>query len=383
MKKKVLILGSTGSIGCHSLQVLAQHTKRFQVDTLTARHNVKLLAEQAISFGASNVLITDESKLMELRNLLKGTEINIYVPNDNFFKGDVNYDITIVGIDGIAALKVICDILAKTKILALANKESIVCSGEFIIAEARKHSTKIIPLDSEHNAIWQVFEEHNRQNIEKIILTASGGPFLKRKIEDLRSVKTSEAVQHPRWKMGRKISVDSANMVNKGLEIMEACLLFDLPMAKVEAVIHPQSIMHGMVYYNDGSILAHLANHDMQIPISTCLNYPQRTPCLHRNVDLIKIGSLQFQEITLERFPLFFLAKQAFGGGIATRIIFNIANERAVAAFIKERISFLSIDKVFAHSLEKISNQKIDSISDVYKFIDIVHIRTEEFISSL
>jgi 1-deoxy-D-xylulose-5-phosphate reductoisomerase len=381
MSKQVIILGSTGSIGRHSLQLLAQHKKHFQVKTLTARQNVQLLAQQSIEFGVQNVVLADESKLPGLKELLAGHNINIYGISDNFLQSEQHYDVAIVGIDGISALKPIYEIMARTKIIALANKESIICAGEFLLAAAKKHGTQIIPLDSEHNAIWQVFEERNRQHIKQVVLTASGGPFLARDEDTLKNVQPSEAVKHPNWQMGQKISVDSANMVNKGLELMEACLLFNLPMSHVDAVIHPQSLMHGLVYYADGSMLAHLADHNMQIPISTALNYPERTACQHQHIDLAKIGSLQFQEVNKERFPLFFLAKQAYNAGVAARIIFNVANEVAVAAFLRSEIGFLDINNIIIKALESSNHQEINSIEEVYVFADEVQQKAMQLIT--
>ena len=381
MSKQVIILGSTGSIGKSSLQLLGQHKENYQIVTLTARQNARLLATQAIACQASNVVLADASKLPLLKELLAAHPINVYAASDDFLASSQTYDLAIVGIAGIAALQPICQLLAKTKIMALANKESIICAGEFILQAAQQQQTQIIPLDSEHNAIWQVFEERNRQQIKQVMLTASGGPFLHQDPATYQHIKPSAAVQHPKWSMGQKISVDSANMVNKGLEVMEACLLFKLPLQQVGALIHPQSIMHGLVYYQDGSMLAHLADHNMQIPIATALNYPNRTACQHKNIDLAKIGALQFQEISPTQFPLFFLAQTAFQAGIAARIIFNIVNEVAVAAFLRGEIGFLDINKMINQGLEKFSKPEINSIEAVHSFSKMIEQQAKELLS--
>ena len=383
MAKRIIILGSTGSVGKSSLQLLAQHKKDFQVETLTARQNAQLLAQQAIEFKVKNVVLADANKLAELKELLAGYDINVYGISDDFLQSDQQYDVAIVAVAGIAALKLISHIIGKTKILALANKESIICAGEFILDAAKRNNTQIIPLDSEHNAIWQVLEKQNHKHVKQVVLTASGGPFLKRNIATLKNIHPSEAVRHPNWQMGQKISVDSANMVNKGLELIEACLLFNLPISQVSALIHPQSIMHGLVYYTDGSVLAHLADHNMQIPISTALNYPQRTVCQHQHIDLARLGSLRFQKINTKRFPLFFLAKQVYRAGITARVIFNVANEVAVAAFLNGEIGFLNIDDVIKQALEVIKQSKLSSLQDIHKFVKQTKVYSSEIVARI
>ena len=366
MKKKICILGSTGSIGCNTLDLISQHKDKYEVTTLTANKNAKKLAEQAIKFQAKNVVICDESKYKELKELLSGYDVNIFSGHKELINmSGLQHDIAIVGIMGMIAIKPIMQAIGNSKVIGLANKESIVCAGDFIMSKAKDSITKIIPLDSEHNAIFQIFEENNRKNIDQIILTASGGPFLNKSIEELKFITPEQATWHPNWKMGAKISVDCANMVNKGLEVIEACKLFNLDIDKVDAIIHPESIIHGMVYYSDGSVLSQMAYHDMKTSISTVFEYPKRLIFNYNKLDFGKIGSLNFQKITQEYFPLFYLAKQAYKLGNYALITFNIANEIAVEAFIQKKISFLEINKIVKNSINNAQSIKITSLEDV------------------
>jgi 1-deoxy-D-xylulose-5-phosphate reductoisomerase len=369
MKKKILILGSTGSIGCNALDILSLHKDRYKVSTLTANENVQKLAEQAIKFQAENVVIANKEKYQELIELLGSSDIKVYAGEDDLNNlASLDYDVAIVGITGIAALKPIMCAIGHSKILGLANKESIVCAGDLIIGAADAVGTKIIPLDSEHNAIFQIFENNNKRQVDRVILTATGGPFLCKPLSDLRSITAEEAIKHPIWKMGDKISVDCANMMNKGLEVIEACKLFALDIEKVDAIIHPKPLIHGMVCYNDGSILAQMAMPDMRTPISRAFDYPSRTKFNYKPVDFTKIGSLIFKEIDKNRFPLFYLAKEVYREGQCALIILNIANELAVDAYLKKQIGFLDINSVIETSLQKIKHVEINSIDDVINY---------------
>ncbi|WPX96218.1 1-deoxy-D-xylulose-5-phosphate reductoisomerase [Candidatus Bandiella euplotis] len=369
MKKKVCILGSTGSIGCSALNLISQHRDKYDVLTITANDNVRKLAQQAIEFQVKNVVICNEDKYAALKMLLSSYDINVYGGETDLNSlASMEYDVAIVGISGIAALMPIMSTLKNSKIVGLANKESIICAGDFIIEEARKKGTHLIPLDSEHNAIFQVFENNNRKHIEKLVLTASGGPFLNKSLDEMKNVTPEEAIKHPNWKMGSKISVDCANMMNKGLEVIEACKLFDLDIEKVEAIIHPESLIHGMVHYSDGSILAQMGYHDMRTPISTALDYPKRTEFSHHRLDLAKIGSFTFKEIDAKRFPLFYLTKQAYAMGNCALIVLNIANEVAVKAYLERKIGFLDINKIIENALQKIEQTQISSVEDVINY---------------
>ena len=367
MKKKISILGSTGSIGSTSLNIISQYRSQYEVITLTGNQNVQKLSEQAIKFQAKNVVIGNESKFQELKNLLAGRDIKVY----SGYKAINNLasqkcDITIIGISGIIALYPIMHSIGNSKILGLANKESIVCAGQFIINKAKNSCTKIIPLDSEHNAISQILEVDNKDNIDKVVITASGGPFLQQPISRLKYMTANEAVRHPNWKMGKKISVDCANMVNKGIEVIEACILFDFDIDKVEAIIHRQSIIHGMIHYNDGTILTHMGFHDMRTPISTVLNYPKRLKFNYHFLDLNKYSVLSFEAISAKRFPLYFLARQSYKVGRYSVIIFTIANEVAVDAFLNQRITFLDINYVIQKTLDQIIQRTLISLEEVF-----------------
>lgn len=369
MKKKVLILGSTGSIGCSTLDLIREHREKYEVVTLTANHNVERLVEQAVEFQAKNVVILDKSKYRELKDLLSSNDINVYAGEEDLNNlAALEYDVSIVGITGIAALLPIMSAIKNSKILGLANKESIICAGDFIMSAARARGTRIIPLDSEHNAIFQVFENENRQQINKVVLTASGGPFLNKPLDDFQNITPEEAIKHPTWKMGAKISVDCANMMNKGLEVIEACKLFELDVEKVDAIIHPESLVHGMVHYSDGSILAQMAYHDMKTPISTAFEYPKRTEFNHHSLDLTKISSLTFREIDKKRFPLFYLAKETYKSGNCALITFNVANEVAVNLFLNKQLGFLEINEVIERALQTIKYVKLFSVEDVVQY---------------
>jgi len=381
MKKKICILGSTGSIGCNTLDLISQHRDKYEVETLTANQNAKKLAEQAIEFQARNVVICDSRKFKELKELLSGYDIKIFSGYDELVNlAGLKYDITVVGISGIIALKPIMESIGNSKILGLANKESIVCAGDFIINKAKNSITKIIPLDSEHNAIFQVLEERNKDNIEKVMLTASGGPFLNKSIDELKDITPEEAIKHPKWKMGNKISVDCANMVNKGLEVIEACKLFNLDIDKVDAIIHLESIIHGMVYYADGSVLSQMGYHDMRTPISTVFEYPKRVRFNYHSLDFSKIGSLNFKEINQERFPLFYLAKEAYKLGNYALIAFNVSNEIAVEAFLNNKIGFLNIDEIIQTIMHQTKQIKISSLEDVLNFTEEIEKRTKQIL---
>ena len=381
MKKTICILGSTGSIGCNTLELISQYRDKYEVETLTANQNVKKLAEQAIEFKARNVVICDGNKFKELRELLSGHDVKIFSGYDELINlAGLKYDITVVGISGIIALKSIMESIGNSKVLGLANKESIVCAGDFILNKAKNSITKIIPLDSEHNAIFQVLEERNRDNIEKVMLTASGGPFLNKSIDEFKDITPEEAIRHPKWKMGNKISVDCANMVNKGLEVIEACKLFNLDIDKVDAIIHPESIIHGMVYYADGSILSQMGYHDMRTPISTVLEYPKRVRFNYHSLDFSKIGALNFKEINQERFPLFYLAKEAYKLGNYALIAFNISNEIAVEAFLNNKIGFLGIDETIRTIMHQVEQIDISTLEDVLDYIEEIEKRTKKIL---
>lgn len=362
--KKVSILGSTGSIGKKAVDLLLQRKEEFQVEALSAHSNFALLANQAKLLNVKYVAISDERFYKDLKENLSGTRTKIEVDI-----ASIPVDLAIIAIIGIAGLApVMRTIESGTKVIALANKESIVCGGKLLIKRAKENNVQILPIDSEHNAIFQVLQ-NNTKYVEKIILTASGGPFFNYSFEQLKNVTVDDALTHPVWSMGKKISVDSATMVNKALEIIEAHNLFDVSPDKIKAVVHPESIVHGIVVYQDGFNFAVLAEPDMAIPISYAMSWPERS-ALNYQLDLTKHEKLTFQEVDNERFPAVNLSMEVLNSSSATEnsIVFNAANEVAVNAFLNSQIGFLEIVKVVQLTLESFianDNINVNSLSDI------------------
>ncbi|APR98022.1 1-deoxy-D-xylulose-5-phosphate reductoisomerase [Wolbachia endosymbiont of Folsomia candida] len=366
--KKVSVLGSTGSIGKKTVELLSKRKKEYQVEALSAHSNFALLASQAKLLGAKYVAISDERFYKDLKENLLGTNIKIEVGSEGLANiASLPVDLSVVAIVGIAGLEPVMQIIESgTRVIALANKESIVCGGELLLKKAKEKNVQIIPIDSEHNAIFQVLQNDSKC-IEKVILTASGGPFLNYNLEQLRNVTVNEALAHPTWKMGKKISVDSATMMNKALEIIEAHNLFNISPNKIEAVIHPESIVHGMVVYNDGFNFAVLAETDMAIPISYALSWPERSISNYK-LDLTKHKKLTFHEPDYALFPALSLSMEVLNSSAphTNSIVLNAANEIAVNAFLKSQISFLGIVEVVRSTIESFDNHRcINSLSDV------------------
>ena len=353
--KKVLILGSTGSIGENALDVIARFPERFKVVGLVAGKNWKRLREQAERFKPDAVCLVEPPESFQAEG--------------KFFTGTkgvrelietVDFDICISAISGSAGILPTYWAAKKGGRLALANKESLVCAGEFITQVANE----IIPVDSEHSAIFQCLKGERKDKIEELILTASGGPFRNRK--DLQNVTPEEALKHPNWNMGVKVTIDSATLMNKGLEVIEACWLFNLPLEKVKVVIHPQSIVHSLVRFSDGSILSQLSVPDMRIPIAYALSYPDRLPLKEKELQLNLAGlTLSFEEPDTERFPCLRLAYEAFKMGYPYPIVLNAADEVAVESFLKREIPFTAIPKVIERTLELASFERPSSVNEV------------------
>lgn len=347
--QKIMILGATGSVGSSALELLEiQECKElFKVETLVGGNNTKKLAEQSLKHKPKYSVIHEESKYGELKDLLFGSGIEVLAGRNALLDVVKNqHDLTIAAISGVAGLEPIYRCIPNTRKIAIANKESIVCAGSMILSLAEKHSTKIIPIDSEHSAIFQILNSgasNQSKQMEKITLTASGGPFLNKSMEELAKVTPKEAVKHPNWSMGAKISVDSATLMNKGLEVIEAALLFDLTSSKIEVLVHPESIVHGMVHYKDGSTIAHMSVPDMKTAISLAFLYPERLEWHPKPLNLIEIGKLSFLQPDFQKFPLLNLAISALNEGTAACIILNAANEIAVNMFLSGKISFLEI----------------------------------------
>ena len=367
--RRVTILGSTGSVGQSTVDLLLRNPDGFQVEALTANRNPERLAEQARALRVRFAAIADPVHYPALKDALAGTGIEAACGAEALAEAALRpADWVMAGIVGAAGLAPTLAAIRRGVIVALANKEVLVCAGALFMQEVARCGATLLPVDSEHNAIWQCFDLNRVDTIERIILTASGGPFRERAFEDMREVTPKEAVAHPNWSMGAKISVDSATMMNKGLELIEAHHLFRLPLERVEIVVHPQSIVHGAVVYRDGSVLAQLGSPDMRTPIAYALAWPDRIETPTKRLDLAAIGRLTFEPPDERRFPALRVAREALirGGGCPT--VLNAANETAVHAFLDGRIGFLDIVETVERTLEAMPEGELESLDDVYNF---------------
>ncbi len=350
--KTVSILGATGSVGTSTLDLIEREPAAFGVIALTANCDVDGLAAAARRVGAKRAVVADDSCLAALRDALAGTGIEAAAGGDAVCEAAaMGADWTMAAIVGTAGLKPVLAALEAGATVALANKEALVSAGDVVMAAAKRHDATLLPVDSEHNAIFQCLEQRNTDRVSRIILTASGGPFRERRLDELREITPEQAVAHPNWSMGAKISVDSATMMNKGLELIEAFHLFPVTVEQLEVIVHRQSVIHSMVEYVDGSVLAQLGSPDMRIPIAHALAWPRRmeTPC--QRLDLATIGRLDFEAPDYERFPCLKLAREALAAGGARPAILNAANEVAVEAFLKGRVGFLEIAAIVSDTL--------------------------------
>jgi 1-deoxy-D-xylulose-5-phosphate reductoisomerase len=356
---RVTVLGATGSVGASALSVitapLAEGAPRFEVVALTANSNVSALADAALRTRAQRAVIANESGYAELKARLAGSGCEAAAGASALEEaGDMHADRVVAGIVGIAGLRSTLAAVRRGSTVALANKESLVCAGSLILREAARSGARLLPIDSEHNAIFQVLDRPER--VEKLILTASGGPFRSKSLAEMSAATPEQACAHPNWSMGTKISVDSATMMNKGLELIEAAHLFAMSEQRIDVLVHPQSIIHSLVAYDDGSVLAQLGMPDMRTPISYALAWPDRMPLpgLQR-LDLAKIGRLDFEAPDPMRFPALRLARSAAAAGGAAAIVLNAANEAAVEAFLQKRIGFLSIAETVEQVLDTLA----------------------------
>jgi 1-deoxy-D-xylulose-5-phosphate reductoisomerase len=348
----VTVLGATGSVGSSTLDLIARQPEAFDVVALTAQRDVAGLAAAAIRVGATRAVIGDDSLYGELRSALEGSGIEAAAGEGAIVEAaSAGADWTMAAIVGCAGLKPVMAALRGGGTVALANKESLVSAGAIVTTAARDSGATLLPVDSEHNAIFQCFDRARPGSVRRIILTASGGPFRLKSTEEMRAMSPAQAVAHPNWSMGAKISVDSATLMNKGLELIEAFHLFPLEADAFEVVVHPQSVIHSLVEYVDGSVLAQLGSPDMRIPIAYTLAYPERmeTPC--ERLDLAAISRLDFEAPDLKRFPALALARSALEAGGAKPAILNAANEIAVASFLEGGLSFLDIAAVAQETL--------------------------------
>lgn len=355
MTKHIAILGSTGSIGTQTLDVARAHTDKLTVEVLTAGHNSKLLIEQAREFKPNAVVIADETKYAEVREALADLDIKVWTGSKAI--EDVvqmsTVDTVVTAMVGYVGLSSTIKAIEAGKNIALANKETLVVAGELITELVAKHKVKVTPVDSEHSAIFQCLV--GEPEVEKLIITASGGPFRTKSIDELRTVTPQQALKHPNWNMGAKITIDSASMMNKGLEVIEAHWLFGIPYEQIEVTVHPQSIIHSMVQFIDGSVKAQMGLPDMRLPIQYALSYPDRWPSTFGRIDFKNQQPLTFEAPDLEKFRCLALAYEALGKGGNMPAIMNAANEVAVSAFLKERIGFLDIAATIERTMHAIA----------------------------
>ncbi len=368
-KKRIAIFGSTGSIGTQALEVIATNHELFEVEILTAQTNDELLIKQALEFLPNAVVIGDEAKYEKVKSALSSKGIKVFTGETALEEvADFDtYDMMLAGIVGFAGLKPTLKAVEKGKAIALANKETLVVAGDIVMQKAVENRVPIIPVDSEHSAIFQCLVGETRNRIEKIILTASGGPFLGKKPNFLVNVKRDHALQHPNWNMGAKITIDSATLMNKGLEMIEAKWLFNLRPDQIQVVIHPQSIVHSMVQFEDGSLKAQMGLPDMKLPIQYALAFPHRIPNDSPRVDFRKIPQLGFEEPDIKTFRNLTLATEALNKGGNLACVLNAANEIAVWAFLKNRIGFLDMTAVVEQTMENVTFIENPTLDDYFE----------------
>ncbi len=365
--KKIAILGSTGSIGTQTLEVINNNKNIFKVELLTANSNFKLLAKQANKFNPKVVIINDVTWVDELSKLIKNPKIEILNGTEslNNFSKYCEIDLVVTAVVGKSGLLPTVNAINNNVDIALANKETLVVAGRQILNLLKKSKSKLLPVDSEHSAIFQCLNGEKKSNLEKIILTASGGPFRGKDLNFLKSVSKENALNHPNWEMGKKISIDSSSLMNKGLEVIEAKFLFDIDIKDIDVVIHPESIIHSMVQFNDGSIIAQLGEPDMRLPIQYALGYPERLNNSYKRYDFINSGSLNFEKPCYKTFNNLKLAFDAAEKEGNSPCILNAANEVVVSAFLEDKIKFLDMTYIIEESLNKISyiaNPNLDQL---------------------
>ena len=388
-QRSITILGSTGSVGTQTVDLLRadlgqpEHSRKFRVQALVGGRNATLLAAQAIELGAERAVISDPAQEPALRAALAGHLIDIASGRDAVIEAaSLPADWTMAAITGAAGLAPTLAAIRRGGAVALANKEALVCAGEVMLRAVRDAGATLLPVDSEHNAIFQSLADGNRGAVEKIVLTASGGPFRTSTLAEMAVATPEMALRHPVWSMGAKISIDSATMMNKGLEVIEAARLFDLDESAIGVLVHPQSVIHGLVFYTDGSVMAQLGAPDMRIPIAHTLAWPQRMPTNSPRLDLAQIAALHFSELDLERFPAMKLARDALRAGGGAPTVLNAANEIAVEAFLQRRIGFLDIAGTVARVLEVLGSQPAATLEDVVGLDEATRAEAEQLVAA-
>ncbi len=384
MIKKIAILGSTGSIGVQTLEVIAAQKEYFSVEVLTANRNAALLIQQAKKFQPNVVVIGDENRYTEVADALQEEGVKVYAGAEGVSQvtemGSI--DLVVMAILGFEALKPILATLKNKKPLALANKEALVVAGDLIMQAAVKSHVPVIPIDSEHSAVFQCLMGEFDNPVEKVVLTASGGPFLKRSQETLSGITPEEALRHPNWNMGDKTTIDSATLMNKGLEAIEARWLFGLKSSQIEILIHPQSVIHSLVYFSDGSVKALLAATDMNIPIQFAMSYPRRLENNYQRLDLAALGSLSFGKPDIKKFRNLALAFEAMEKGGNMPCILNAANEIAVEAFLQKQIGFLQVPTLIEKCMDSLPFVAQPVLEDYVETNKLCRMKAKEFIKN-
>ena len=381
-KRRIAILGSTGSIGRQALDVISQHPDLFEVELLTANNNDSLLIEQAIKFNANSVVICNEDKYEAVAEALQPHCIKVFAGMDSVcgLVGEDNIDMVLAAMVGFSGLKPTLAAIKAGKAIALANKETLVAAGHIVMEAARRYRVPVLPVDSEHSAIFQCLLCSPDAEIARLHLTASGGPFRTWDKDRIARARREDALKHPQWKMGDKITIDSATMMNKGLEIIEARWLFDTPVEKINVIIHPQSVIHSMVEFHDGAVIAQMGCPDMREPIQFALGYPARLPLDNRKLDFAALGHIEFHEPDRDRFPALDIARRASDKGGNMPCIMNAANEVAVRAFLEDRIGFYDITDIVAECMDGVDFAASPDLASIYATDEAAKAKAAEII---
>ncbi len=368
-KRRIAILGSTGSIGTQTLDVVRAHRDLFEVELISCRNNVEALVRQAVEFDVNHAVICNESRYKECADALAGTDTKVFSGIRSLcdLVASDRVDIVVASMVGFSGLAPTLSAIRAGKIIALANKETLVAAGSLVMGEAHRCHAPILPVDSEHSAIFQCLLGAQGNAVDRLILTASGGPFRTWEKDRIALATRDMALNHPRWNMGPKITVDSATMMNKGFEVIEASWLFEIPQERIEVLVHPESIVHSMIAYEDGAVLAQMANPDMRQPIGFALAFPERLPLPVRKLDLAEIGELHFSRPDEERFPALAIAREATRKGGNIPCALNAANEAAVSAFLQERLSFYGITYVVREIVESMPLIERPTLDDIFE----------------
>lgn len=380
--KSIAVLGATGSIGTQTMQVIRQQSEEFKLIAVSANTNSHKIIDIIEEFKPLYAVLMDINAFNEVRKYCSdkriNTEILIGIEGLNTISTLPEVDMVVTSVVGMIGLTPTLKAIEAGKDIALANKETLVAAGKLVMAEAQKHKVKILPVDSEHGAIFQCLQGNDKSSVDKILITASGGPFRGKRKEELLNVTVDNALKHPRWKMGRKISIDSATLMNKGLEVIEAHWLFDVDYDNIQVIVHPESIIHSMVEYIDGSVIAQLANADMKLPIQYALNYPKRQQCVIKKLDFYDLKSLSFERPDLDTFKPLKLAYEAGNTGGTMSAILNAANEAAVELFLNKKIGFLDIGNILEECMNKFESKKNYVLEDIIE----IDSKVKEYVSS-